>query len=95
LFRAAGCHIRDQSYRLLRVLDQLQLLVADDFKMCCPTLLSADFTGQCLAPADDISSCEALLRSDVYRSALAAFAVLAIVGKVARCSGVMSFSELR
>jgi hypothetical protein len=33
-----------------------------------------------VAPEDEISSCEDLLRSSVYRSALVIFAVLAIIG---------------
>ena len=35
---------------------------------------------QCMAPSDEISSCDALLRLDMYRVCLIMFAILAIVG---------------
>ena len=62
-------------------LDSLRRVLADNYKVCCPATLPVGFTGdQCLAPTDEISSCDALLRSDLYRFSLAVFATLATLG---------------
>ena len=62
-------------------LDSLRHVFADNFKICCPATLPAGFVADnCLSPSDEISSCNALLRSDLYRFSLAAFATLATVG---------------
>ena len=62
-------------------LGSLRRVLADNYKVCCPATLPVGFgAGQCLAPSDEISSCDALLRSDLYRVSLAVFATLATVG---------------
>ena len=62
-------------------LDSLRSVLADNYKVCCPATLPVGFVvSQCLAPSDEISSCDALLRSDLYRVSLAVFATLATVG---------------
>lgn len=54
--------------RLFRGLGQLHTLYADNYKLCCPAVLLEGINiNNCLAPFDEISSCETLLRSDVYR----------------------------
>nr|KAG5697929.1 hypothetical protein BaRGS_026867 [Batillaria attramentaria] len=64
-------------------LDQLNEVYADNYKLCCPATLPAGFNlPQCRAPTDEISSCDALLRSDVYRVLLAVFAALAVIGNL-------------
>ena len=62
-------------------LDSMQRVFADNYKVCCPANLPVQFVvDQCSAPSDEISSCDALLRLDVYRFSLAIFATLATVG---------------
>ena len=62
-------------------MSSLRRVFADNYKVCCPSNLPVDFFGdQCLAPSDEISSCDALLRSDLYRISLAVFAILATIG---------------
>ena len=66
---------------MLRDLNFLQRVFAEHYKVCCPANLPVGFAGsQCLAPHDEISSCDALLRLDLYRFSLAVFASLATVG---------------
>ena len=61
--------------------DSLRRVFADSYKLCCPAVLPVGFVADgCQAPSDEISSCEALLRSDLYRVFLAVFATLATVG---------------
>ena len=64
-------------------LGSLRRVLADNYKVCCPAALPVgDVVGQCVAPRDEISSCDALLRSDMYRVSLAVFATLATVGNM-------------
>ena len=66
---------------IFRDLRFLRRVLADNYKVCCPATLPGGFVvSQCLAPFDEISSCDALLRSDLYRIFLAIFAILATVG---------------
>ena len=66
---------------IFRGLGSLRRVLADNYKVCCPATLPVGFVvSQCLAPSDEISSCDALLRSDLYRVSLAVFATLATVG---------------
>ena len=76
-----GCPLTVIPKSIFRGLDSLHRVLADNYKLCCPATLPADAVVQeCLAPADEISSCDALLRSDLYRFSLASFASLATVG---------------
>ena len=67
----------------MRGLRHLQFVYADNYKMCCPAMLPDGFNlNNCRAPSDEISSCEALLRSNLYRILLALFGSLATVGNL-------------
>ena len=60
---------------------KLRLVHTDNYKLCCPSTLPADFNvHNCHSPSDEISSCDALLRSDVYRVVLAVLATLTLLG---------------
>ena len=60
---------------------ELRLVHTDNYKLCCPAALPADFNvHNCHSPSDEISSCDALLRSDVYRVVLAVLATLTLLG---------------
>ena len=62
-------------------LDELDVVYADNYKLCCPGVVPDGFnTAHCHAPSDEISSCQALLRSSAYRGILAVFSTLSIVG---------------
>ena len=64
-------------------LDDLQAVFADNYKLCCPATLPLRFNpANCKAPSDEISSCQSLLRSDLYRIFLSIFAVSAFVGNL-------------
>ncbi|XP_070198786.1 relaxin receptor 2-like [Littorina saxatilis] len=76
-----GCPVTIFLPDLLRGLSQLDEIHSDDFKFCCRQLLPEDFNKfNCYAPANELSSCDALLGSDVYRVSLCAFAILILMG---------------
>ena len=76
-----GCHIGQFPPDVLRGMLALELVYADNPKLCCLDILPAGFNAKnCFAPADEVSSCDDLLRSNVYRIALVVFAVLALLG---------------
>ena len=62
-------------------LDILRTVYTDNYKLCCPRILPSD-TVNCYAPLDEISSCEDLLRSGVYRVVLLVFAILTLLGNL-------------
>ena len=78
-----GCPVSTFPGDVFEGLDKLQALFADNYKLCCPATLPHDFAlGNCLAPFNELSSCDALLRSDIYRVFLAVFAVLSLLGNL-------------
>ena len=77
------CPLTSMPKSLFLGLASLRQVFADNYKVCCPATLPVGFVvSQCLAPSDEISSCDALLRSDLYRVSLAVFATLATMGNV-------------
>ena len=75
------CPLTSFPKSIFRGLGSLTRVLADNYKVCCPATLPVGFAvSQCLAPSDEISSCDALLRSDLYRVSLAVFATLATMG---------------
>ena len=77
------CPLTSISRSLLHGLGSLRHVFSDNYKVCCPATLPVGFVvDRCLAPSDEISSCDALLRSDLYRISLAVFATLATAGNV-------------
>ena len=77
------CPLTSLPQFVFRGLGSLQSVFADNYKVCCPANLPVGFpVEQCLAPSDEISSCDALLRSDLYRVSLAVFASLAVSGNI-------------
>ncbi|XP_025079725.1 G-protein coupled receptor GRL101-like [Pomacea canaliculata] len=64
-------------------LDRLETVFADNYKLCCPATLPRGFNVlNCHAPFDEVSSCDDLLRSNLYRVALAIFASLSLLGNL-------------
>ena len=62
----------------------LQVLFTDNFKLCCRSVLPPHFDhNQCHGTPDDVSSCNNLLGSVTYRTAVAVMATLALIGNMA------------
>ena len=79
-----GCPLTHFPYRLLRGLDSLETVQADNYKLCCSDILPLGFNpAACSAPSDEVSSCRNLLRSHVYRVSLGVMAVLTLTGNLA------------
>ena len=79
-----GNVIAEFSRDVLRGCVQLQLLLTDNFKLCCPSVLPPAFDlNHCHARQDDVSSCDDLLGSVTYRGTVGVLAVLALLGNVA------------
>ena len=72
------CPLTSFPKSIFRGLDSLKRVFADNYKICCPATLPV--VDQCVAPVDEISSCDALLRSNLYRFSLITFATLATLG---------------
>ena len=69
--------------RIFNYHEELHTVLSDNYKLCCPAILPLGFNlNQCQAPTNEISSCDDLLRSGVYRLALAAIVILALMGNV-------------
>ena len=69
---------------VFRDLGNVKRIFVDNYKLCCPAILPEGFSPEnCRAPADEISSCDALLKTDVFRIFLAVYAFLALVGNLA------------
>ena len=78
-----GCPIVEFPRDVLRGFFHLKILFADNFKLCCPSVLPSAFDlSDCHATPDDVSSCDDLLGSVTYRATVAVLATLAMVGNV-------------
>jgi hypothetical protein len=78
-----GCPMTKFPRGVLKDLVYLREVQADNFKLCCAAVLPDRFlSGNCHAPADAISSCDALLRTDLFRAFLSLVASLALLGNL-------------
>ena len=78
-----GSPLKDFPSDVLRGLDSLKVVHADNYKLCCKAMLPEDFDlNKCHAKQDLLASCEDLLKSNVYRVFLWLFSSLSIVGNV-------------
>ncbi|XP_070179106.1 G-protein coupled receptor GRL101-like [Littorina saxatilis] len=78
-----GCPLIYIQKDVLKDQEHLQQLYADNYKLCCSATLPAGFSlNNCRAPFDEVSSCESLLRSDLYRVALAVFSAFSVLGNL-------------
>ena len=78
-----GCEIAKFPRDVLRGFLHLQLLHTDNFKLCCPSVLPSGFDpSHCYTTPDDVSSCDDLLGSVMYRASVAVLAILALLGNV-------------
>ena len=78
-----GSPLKDFPSDVLRGLDSLKVVHADNYKLCCKAMLPEDFDlNKCHAKQDLLASCEDLLKSNVYRVFLWLFSSLSVVGNV-------------
>ena len=78
-----GNVIKRYPHQMFETLERIQLIYTDNYKFCCPNILPRGFDkDQCLSPQDEISSCEDLLRSDVYRLSLWLMCLASVVGNL-------------
>ena len=76
-----GSEAEEFSPGLLKSLQELTLLYADSYKMCCPEVLPEGFnTRSCHAPGPVVSSCQRLLGPAWQRAVLVLLAVLTLLG---------------
>ncbi|XP_076435809.1 uncharacterized protein LOC143275521 [Babylonia areolata] len=68
---------------VFRKLQHLRTVFAENYKLCCRGVLPISFdASRCVAPDNQLSSCESLLRSTYYRLFVYLFAALALTGNV-------------
>ena len=78
-----SCPLKQFPYDVFSRLLQLLVLYSDNYKLCCSATLPQGFNlKNCHAPSDEVSSCNALLRSNVYRVLLAFFAASSLFGNL-------------
>ena len=76
-----GCLIEEFPRDALRGFLQLQLLLADDFKLCCPSVLPTGFDlNHCHVTPDEVSSCDRLFGVTAHSITVAVLATMALFG---------------
>ena len=79
----SGCPFNKFPRYVLRELQQLETVYSDNYKLCCPATLPSGFNlRDCHAPSDEVSSCDDLLRSNLYRVLLACFGASSLLGNL-------------
>ncbi|KAL8566547.1 hypothetical protein ACOMHN_009761 [Nucella lapillus] len=78
-----GCPMETFYPGVFKNLQQLKYINTDNDKLCCPGVMPSGMGAEnCKAPTDEISSCDALLRTDVFRFFLALYASLSLIGNL-------------
>ena len=79
----SGCPLTQFPRHVFSRLLQLEVVYSDNYKLRCSATLPQSFNlKNCHAPSDEVSSCDALLRSNVYRVLLAFFAISSLFGNL-------------
>ena len=79
-----GCLMSAFPKQFLRQLAELQHVYSDNYKLCCLQTLPSGFNiKNCVAPEDDISSCNSLLRSAFFRVSVAMMALVGLCSNLA------------
>ena len=79
----SGCSVSQFPRDLFNGLKHLEEVYSDNYKLCCSVILPKGINPRnCHAPSDEVSSCDALLRSNFYRILLALFAVSSLLGNL-------------
>ena len=78
-----GCPVTYFPGDLFLGLTRLNVIRTDNYKLCCPPTLPLGFDDDfCFAPQNEISSCDDLIRSDMYRSLLWLMSLSSLFGNV-------------
>ena len=77
----AGNPIKLFSADMFKPLSILHTVTSETYELCCRELLPTHFESiSCESPTDEISSCEDLLQSDMYRGFLWLISILSLLG---------------
>ena len=78
-----GCPMIEFTRDMFHDLHVLDRIYTDNYKLCCSAMLPEGFNPKnCHSPSDEISSCDALLRSVVYRVFLFLFSSMSTLGNL-------------
>jgi hypothetical protein len=78
----AGSPVQEFPSKVFKGLGRLRRVSSQNYKFCCGSILPKTFDVTCVAPQDELSSCEDLLRSEFYRGFLWLMGALALLGNV-------------
>ena len=82
----SGCPFKQFHSDMFSGLQRLEVVYSDNYKLCCSAILPKMFNlKNCHAPSDEVSSCDALLRSNVYRVLMAFFSAACLLGNSLSC----------
>ena len=80
---ARGNPVKEFPGDLFQSMSHLRVVSTDNYRLCCSQILPAQsYLVTCDAPKDDISSCEDLLQSRLYRVFLWLVSVMSLLGNV-------------
>ena len=78
-----GSPVKNFPLNVFKLLSHLRMVSADNYKLCCKQILPAhSLLITCDAPKKDLSSCEDLLQSGLYRTFLWLVCILCLLGNV-------------
>ena len=79
-----GSPMTDFPRDVFKDLQNIKTINVDNYVLCCPTILPEWFNSEdCHAPVDEVSSCDALLKADIFRVFLVVYVVSALLGNLA------------
>ena len=75
--------VEAHSKNLFKSLVHLKIVYTSNYKLCCTPMLPETFMkDMCFSPQDELSSCEDLLRSDLYRVFLWLTCIVSLIGNL-------------
>ena len=79
-----GCPMTHIASTIFLGLADLRTVYSESYKLCCPDILPVGFSlPNCHAPISEVSSCDSLLKSSVYRVFMALSGALTLIGNLA------------
>ena len=89
---ARGCPVTQFPRDIFQGLEHLQSVRVDNYKLCCPAVLPAEFNAaKCHAPQDSVSSCEALLGSSHFRAFVSLYSAVAMAANLGHLAYFLLF----
>ena len=78
-----GTLVQARSQNVFKTLMNLKLVYTSNYKLCCPPMLPDNFVeDMCFSPQNELSSCQDLLRSDLYRAFLWLMCIVSLTGNL-------------